>query len=194
MLDVDKIRQDFPMIQHHPELIYFDNAATSLKPQCVIDAVMDFYTEHTSNVHRGDYEIAAENDRLYDGTRNSIAKLIHCEPKEVVYTHNVTQSMNQIVFGLGKGYLKKGDTVLLSKAEHASNLLPWFNLQKERGIIIEYIPTDEEACIHMDAFRKATASRGEGSLSSPGNQCAWFGAADQRDDGSSAPVRRIDDR
>jgi cysteine desulfurase/selenocysteine lyase len=155
MLDVDKIRQDFPMIQHHPELIYFDNAATSLKPQCVIDAVMDFYTEHTSNVHRGDYEIAAENDRLYDGTRNSIAKLIHCEPKEVVYTHNVTQSMNQIVFGLGKEYLKKGDTVLLSKAEHASNLLPWFNLQKERGIIIEYIPTDEEACIHMDAFRKA---------------------------------------
>lgn len=155
MLDVDKIRQDFPMIQHHSDLIYFDNAATSLKPQCVIDAVLDFYTNHTSNVHRGDYEIAAVNDRLYDGTRNSIAKLIHCDPKEVVYTHNVTQSMNQIVFGLSKGYLKKGDTVLLSKAEHASNLLPWYNLQKELGIRIEYIPTDAEACIHMDAFRKA---------------------------------------
>jgi cysteine desulfurase/selenocysteine lyase len=155
MLDVEKIRKDFPMIQNHPELIYFDSAATSLKPQCVIDAVVDFYTNHTCNVHRGDYAIAAMNDRLYDGTRNIIAKFIHCEPQEVVYTYNVTHAMNQIAYGLSKDYLKKGDVVLLDEAEHASNLLPWFRLQKELGIVIEYIPTDKQANIDLEAFKKA---------------------------------------
>jgi cysteine desulfurase/selenocysteine lyase len=155
MLNVEEVRKDFPMIQNHPELVYFDNAATSLKPQCVIDAVMDFYTNHTSNVHRGDYAIAAENDSLYDGTREIIGRFINCDPNEVVYTHNVSQSMNQIAYGLSKGWLKKGDTVLLSMSEHASNLLPWFQLEKDMGIKIEYVPTDKQSNIHVEDFRKA---------------------------------------
>lgn len=154
MLDVDKIRKDFPMIQNNPDLVYLDSAATSLKPQCVIDAVVDFYTKHTSNVHRGDYRVAEINDKLYDGTRNLVAELIHCDKDEVVYTHNVSHSLNQISFGL-KPMLKKGDTVLITYAEHASNVLPWFALQKEIGINIEYIETDEEANITIDTFKKA---------------------------------------
>lgn len=153
MLDVQKIRKDFPMIQNNPDLIYFDSAATSLKPQCVIDAVNDFYTKHTSNVHRGDYAIAALNDKLYDGTRNSVAKLINCDPSEVIYTHNVSQSLNQVVYGL-ENELKQGDTVLITLAEHASNVLPWFYLKEKVGINIEYIPTDAEANIDLDAFQK----------------------------------------
>lgn len=154
MLDVDKIRKDFPMIENNPDLVYLDSAATSLKPQCVIDAVVDFYTKHTSNVHRGDYRVAEINDKLYDGTRNLVAELIHCDKDEVVYTHNVSHSLNQIAFGL-KPMLKKGDTVLITYAEHASNVLPWFALQKEIGINIEYIETDEEANITIDTFKKA---------------------------------------
>lgn len=154
MLDVDKIRKDFPMIQNNPDLVYLDSAATSLKPQCVIDAVVDFYSKHTSNVHRGDYRVAEINDKLYDGTRNLVAELIHCDKDEVVYTHNVSHSLNQIAFGL-KPMLKKGDTVLITYAEHASNVLPWFALQKEIGINIEYIETDEEANITIDTFKKA---------------------------------------
>lgn len=154
MIDVEKIRNDFPMIQNNPDLIYFDSAATSLKPQCVIDAVVDFYTKHTSNVHRGDYAIAAQNDALYDGTRKLVAQLIHCDEKEVIYTHNVSQSLNQVAFGLKK-QLKKDDVVLLTLAEHASNVLPWFQLQEEIGIKIEYIPTDAQANISIDAFEKA---------------------------------------
>ena len=154
MLDVDKIRKDFPMIQNNPDLVYLDSAATSLKPQCVIDAVVDFYTKHTSNVHRGDYRVAEINDKLYNGTRNLVAELIHCDKDEVVYTHNVSHSLNQIAFGL-KPMLKKGDTVLITYAEHASNVLPWFALQKEIGINIEYIETDEEANITIDTFKKA---------------------------------------
>ncbi len=154
MLDIDKIRNDFPMFKNNPDLVYLDSAATSLKPQCVIDAVVDFYTKHTSNVHRGDYDIAAMNDRLYDDTRKSIAKLIHCEPSEVVYTHNVSHSLNQIAFGL-KDQLTKEDTVLLTYAEHASNLLPWFTLQKEIGFQIEYIETDQQANISIESFQKS---------------------------------------
>lgn len=154
MLDVDKIRKDFPMIQNNPDLVYLDSAATSLKPQCVIDAVVDFYAKHTSNVHRGDYRVAEINDKLYDGTRNLVAELIHCDKDEVVYTHNVSHSLNQIAFGL-KPMLKKGDTVLITYAEHASNVLPWFALQKEIGINIEYIETDNEANITIDTFKKA---------------------------------------
>lgn len=154
MLDVDKIRKDFPMIENNPDLVYLDSAATSLKPQCVIDAVVDFYAKHTSNVHRGDYRVAEINDKLYDGTRNLVAELIHCDKNEVVYTHNVSHSLNQIAFGL-KPMLKKGDTVLITYAEHASNVLPWFALQKEIGINIEYIETDNEANITIDTFKKA---------------------------------------
>lgn len=154
MLDVDKIRKDFPMIENNPDLVYLDSAATSLKPQCVIDAVVDFYAKHTSNVHRGDYRVAEINDKLYDGTRNLVAELIHCDKDEVVYTHNVSHSLNQIAFGL-KPILKKGDTVLITYAEHASNVLPWFALRKEIGINIEYIETDNEANITIDTFKKA---------------------------------------
>ncbi len=154
MLDIDKIRNDFPMFNNNPDLVYLDSAATSLKPQCVIDAIVNFYSKHTSNVHRGDYDIAALNDRLYDDTRKSVAKLINCDTNEVVYTHNVSHSLNQIAFGL-KDQLTKEDTVLLTYAEHASNLLPWFYLQKEIGFKIEYIETDKQANISIDSFKKS---------------------------------------
>ncbi len=154
MLDVNKIREDFPMFKNNPDLVYLDSAATSLKPQCVIDAVVDFYTKHTSNVHRGDYDIAALNDKLYDQTRKSVAKLIHCEPNEVIYTHNVSHSLNQVAYGL-KDKLTKDDTVLLTYAEHASNLLPWFALQKEIGFNIAYIETDAQANITIESFKKS---------------------------------------
>lgn len=154
MFDVNEIRKDFPMLVNHPELIYFDNGATSLKPKCVIDAVNDFYMHHTSNVHRGDYAIAAQNDALYDETRKQVAKLINCNSDEVVYTHNVSQSMNQIAYGMGHDFLKAGDTVLISKVEHASNILPWFHLEQEHGIKVRYIPTDDEGNISIEEFEK----------------------------------------
>ena len=154
MFDVNEIRKDFPMLVNHPELIYFDNGATSLKPKCVIDAVNDFYMHHTSNVHRGDYAIAAQNDALYDETRKQVAKLINCNPDEVVYTHNVSQSMNQIAYGMGHDFLKAGDTVLISKVEHASNILPWFHLEQEHGIKVRYISTDDEGNISIEEFEK----------------------------------------
>ncbi len=151
MIDVNKVRADFPILQKHPELVYFDNGATSLKPQCVIDAVSAYYSDHTSNVHRGDYAIAAMNDRLYDGARASFAKLIGAQPKEIVFTHNATASLNQIAYGLAKGFLKPGDVILTTEAEHASDLLPWYRLRKEYGIEIRYLPMDAQANVDLSA-------------------------------------------
>ena len=137
MLDVEKLRQDFPMIRNNPDLIYFDNAATTFKPQPVIDAVTDFYTKTTSNVERGDYPIAAAADSLFNGARVSIAKLINCDPKEVCFNANDTAGMNQIAYGMQHNFLKAGDVILTTEAEHASNLLPWFRMEKESGIKVE---------------------------------------------------------
>ena len=154
MIDVGKIRQDFPMIVNHPELIYFDNGATTDKPKAVIDAICNFYCNFTSNVERGDYETAIKADRAYDNTRKIIARLINCEPREVAFTANITATLNQLAYGLGKGWLKKGDIVLTTLNEHASNLLPWYRLEKEVGIEIQYIPVDNHGVVIMDEYKK----------------------------------------
>jgi cysteine desulfurase/selenocysteine lyase len=153
MYDVEKIRQDFPMITNHPELIYFDNGATTYKPKKVIDAVNSFYTDFTSNVERGDYETAIKADKAYDHTREVIGRLINCDSREVAFFSNITSALNQVVYGLSKLF-KKGDTVLLTQAEHASNLLPWFRLKEEQGINIAYIPLDKQGRIDLSDFEK----------------------------------------
>ncbi|MBR4163388.1 MAG: cysteine desulfurase [Solobacterium sp.] len=155
MFDVNEIRKDFPMIVNRPDLIYFDNGATTYKPQSVIDAIVGFYTGYTSNVERGDYETAAKADKAYDGTRKIIAKLIHAEPEEIAFNANITASLNQIAYGLSRMILKEGDVVLTTEAEHASNLLPWFRLQKDIGIKVEYIPVDRQGVCHIEDVKKA---------------------------------------
>ncbi len=135
-------REDFPMLKQ--DIVYFDNGATSLKPQEMINAIVDYYSNHTANIHRGDYDAAIKTDKLYDEARTIVAEFIHAEsPREVIFTSGMTDSMNRIVFGFMKYQLKKGDEVLISKAEHASNVLPWYVLQKELGIVVKEVPLDE---------------------------------------------------
>lgn len=154
MFDVEKIRQDFAMIRNNPELIYFDNGATTYKPDCVIKAVNDYYSFYNSNVLRGEYTTAVKADQAYNNTRKVISKLINSEINEVSFLGNITACLNQIAFGLSRNYLKKGDKVLLSYGEHASNLLPWYRLQKDIGIEIDYIPLDIQGNIDIEQFEK----------------------------------------
>ncbi|MBQ6405117.1 MAG: cysteine desulfurase [Bacilli bacterium] len=135
-------REDFPML--NDSIIYFDNGATTLKPRQVIDAVNKYYLDHTSNIHRGDYDAAVTTNNAYDAVRDIVAKFVHCKSREVIYTSGATMSINLVVFGYMKKYLKKGDVVLLNKAEHASNVLPWMKLQEEIGFEIQYIPLSED--------------------------------------------------
>ncbi|MBR2533371.1 MAG: cysteine desulfurase [Erysipelotrichaceae bacterium] len=153
MFDVNEIRKDFPMITNHPDMVYFDNSATTYKPKRVLDAMMEYYTSYNSNIERGDYDTAVRADKAYDHAREAVAGLANCETKEVAFLANVTAALNQVAYGLAKDHLKEGDTVLLSEAEHASNLLPWFYLSRQKGFRIRYIPLDKQANVDLEAFK-----------------------------------------
>ena len=142
-------REDFLLL--NKGIIYFDNAATTLKPKVLADTISDYYNNYSSNVHRGDYDISLKVDRAYLNSRELVRKFINAkELNQIVFTNNATDSLNKIVFGYFKDYLNVGDTVLLTKAEHASNVLPWFELKKEKNINIDYIPLNEDLTITLD--------------------------------------------
>lgn len=132
-------REDFPMLKK--DYIYFDNGATTFKPKCVIDEVSNYYLNLSVNAHRGDYDLSRETDELYENTRDIVKEFINAEKREeVIFTKGTTESMNMIIFGFMENYLKPGDEVLITKTEHASNVLPWFTLENKIGIKVNYIP------------------------------------------------------
>ena len=137
-------REDFPILNNNNNLVYFDNGATTLKPKCVIDSIVDYNSKYTSNAHRGDYKNSLTVDNLYEGTRKKVMQFINAkEVSEIVFTSGTTDSLNRIVFGYFKNILHKDDEVLITLSEHASNVLPWFVLQEELGIKVKYIPLNE---------------------------------------------------
>lgn len=146
-------RDDFKILKE--DFIFFDNCATTLKPNIVVDETVKYYTEYTSNAHRGDYDNSIKVDTLYEETRTKVRKLINAESdSEIVFTSGATESLNLVVFGFMKYNLKKGDEVLLTKAEHASNVLPWLELANEKGIKIKYIPLDKDHKLDYDELVK----------------------------------------
>ena len=153
MFDNAKIRMDFPMLVNNPDLVYLDSGATSLKPQCVIDTLLRFYTHTTSNVHRGDYPISIKVSQDYDNVRKTVAHFINAKSgKEIVFTSGATQALNWIAWGYGKQHLSNDDVILTTYMEHASNILPWFNVAKETGAKIKYIPVDDQGRVDFDAY------------------------------------------
>ena len=150
-------REDFPMLDS--DIIYFDNGATTLKPKVVVDKMNKYYLEHTSNIHRGDYDAAIKTNEEYDNVRNIVSEFINCEKNEVIYTKGTTESLNMVVFGYMKKHLKKDDEVLLNKAEHASNVLPWIKLQEEIGFKIKYIPLDKDYTLTLDNIKSSVSDK-----------------------------------
>ena len=141
-------RYDFPMLRK--DIIYLDNGATTFKPDVVIDAITDYYKNYSANAHRGDYTISYKVDVNYENARKKVADFINADFDETIFTSGSTESLNMIVNGFFKNLLEPGDEVLLTKSEHASNVLPWFKLAKENGIIINYIDLDENLHVTME--------------------------------------------
>lgn len=150
-------REDFPML--NSDIVYFDNGATTLKPKCVTDSIVKYMTEHTSNIHRGDYAAAVTTNKLYDDTRNVVARFVNCDAREVVFTSGTTMSINQVVFGFMKYHLNKDDEILLTHSEHASNILPWIRLSEEIGVKIKYIELDSNYELTLDNVVKAITDK-----------------------------------
>ena len=161
-MDILKIRKDFPMLRgikmQGKDLIYFDNAATSLKPQCVIDAISDYYSNYNANSHRGDYDIAHRVDVEVEETRKLVSEFINAEHNEIVFVSNTSMGLNMVAYGL-LNEINEGDEILISEAEHASNVLPWFKLSELKKAQIKYIPLDEKGRITLDNLKKSLTSK-----------------------------------
>lgn len=159
MIDVKKIRNDFPMYRNGVEmqgkpLVWLDNASTTFKPDCVINAITDYYSKETSNSHRGDYDLCYNMDQKVLACRKTVATFIGSETEEVVFTSGTTMSINLVAFGYGAKYLKKGDEILLTEAEHASNVLPWFKVAEMTGATVKMIPLNKEGRLTPENLRK----------------------------------------
>lgn len=154
MCKIEEIRKDFPLLVKHPEVVYLDTAATSLKPQCVIDAITEYYTDYSANPHAEDYEMARVASEKFEEARAKIAKFINAEPKEVCFTSGDTAGLNTVAFAIAET-LSEGDEVLLTIAEHASNVLPWFKVKDIKKINIGYIELNEDGKVTLEAVEKA---------------------------------------
>lgn len=151
-------REDFPLISD--KLIYFDSAATMLKPNSVIEKIIEYYKEYSVNTHRGDYDIAYRANTEYENVREKVKKFINAnEKKEIIFTSGSTTSLNMISEGYFKQTLIKGDEIIISKSEHASNVLPWFKIAKNNGCVIKYVPLDENYHITLDNLKKTITDK-----------------------------------
>ncbi len=151
-------REDFILL--NSDIIYFDNAATTLKPYILSQTISDYYNNYSANKGRGVYDLANKVDNAFEQTRESVKRFINAKDKsQISFTNNATDSINKIVLGYFKNKLKKDDEVLITVSEHASLVLPWFNLAKEIGIKVKYIPLDEEHKVIISNVEKSITDK-----------------------------------
>ena len=151
-----KGKNDFPMLEK--SIVYFDNGATTLKPNRVIDKIVEYYSDYSANSHRGDYDISFKVDDEIDYTRDMVKMFINAKSKnEIIFTKNTTDSLNTIVFGFFLNYLNDNDEVILSSSEHASNILPWMILSLKKNIKIKFVDSKNGKLFIEDIENKITS-------------------------------------
>jgi len=154
--DVARVRADFPILRRSVRgrpLVYLDNAATTQKPQVVIDALTRYYTEINANVHRGVHELSEVASEAYEGARLKIASFINApDGRSIVFTRNATESINLVAHAFGRSRVGAGDEVLISAMEHHSNIVPWQLLCEERGARLRVAPINDRGELLLDQF------------------------------------------
>ncbi len=155
---IAKIRQDFPNLHvkvHGKPLVYLDNAATTFKPQCVIDTIERHYKTGTSNIHRGVHYLSEQATREFENTREKIKKFINAaQAHEIIFTRGTTESINLVASSYGRTFLKAGDEILISEMEHHSNIVPWQMLCETNGCILKVAPINNKGELIWDEFIK----------------------------------------
>jgi len=155
--DVLYLRSQFPVLNQEingKKLIYFDNAATTQKPERVINAISAYYSEYNANIHRGLHSLAERATAAYENTRLTIKEFIHAdEVEEVIFTSGTTESINLVSNAFGRKFLDPGDEVIISELEHHSNIVPWQMICQERGAKLKAIPIDGKGDLNIDAFK-----------------------------------------
>jgi len=161
--DVQEIRKQFPILSRELKgkpLVYFDNAATSQKPQIVIDALTHYYSHYNANIHRGIHTLAEEATAAYEATRVTVQHFIHASStKEIIFTRGTTEGINLVAYSWGRANIKEGDEIIISTLEHHSNIVPWQMLAKETGAIIKVVPINEQGEFNFPAFEQLLSKR-----------------------------------
>ncbi len=157
-LDIDAIRRQFPILNREVEgktLVYFDNAATSQKPQSVIDALVNYYTHYNANVHRGNHTLADEATRAMERSRDAAREFINAEAREqIIFTRGTTEGINLVASTWGRQNVKAGDEIIVSNIEHHSNIVPWQILIEEKGAVLKVIPVNEKGELIIEEYKK----------------------------------------
>ncbi len=164
MYDVEKIRQDFPILtkkiyDRHP-LVYLDNAATTQKPRIVVDAMSDEYFNANANVHRGVHFLSQQATDLHEQSRETVRRFINAaSTSEIVFTRGTTESINLVASCFGEAHMKEGDEVIISEMEHHSNIVSWQLLRERKGIVIRVIPMTDDGHLRLDEYEKLLNGR-----------------------------------
>ena len=158
--EIEKIRAEFPILRGNPKLVYLDGAATSQKPQCVIDAVCRFYSEENANIHRGLYHLSQTATQAFELARERVAKFINArEPRECVFTHGATEAINLIAATWGYENLREGDEILLTEMEHHADIVPWQLAAKRTGAKIVVAPIFDDGSLDVEALKQKISPR-----------------------------------
>ena len=162
-LNIEEIRKDFPILHRQVNgkpLIYFDNGATSQKPQQVIDVINRYYQHENSNIHRGIHTLSQEATDAYEKARTTVQQFINAQHNhEVIFTSGTTGSINLVASSFGKKYIHAGDEIIISTMEHHSNIVPWQMLCEEKGAVLKIIPISDKGELLMDEFKKLLSSK-----------------------------------
>lgn len=160
---VDEIRKDFPILTREvygKPLVYLDNAATTQKPRCVIDAISDEYCSVNANVHRGVHFLSQQATQLHEDAREGVRNFINARSTaEIVFTRGTTESLNLVASSFGEAFLKEGDEVIVSEMEHHSNIVPWQLLRDKKGIVLKVIPIDDCGHLKLEALEALLTPR-----------------------------------
>jgi cysteine desulfurase / selenocysteine lyase len=163
MRDIAEIRADFPILNrkvYDKPLVYFDNGATTQKPQCVIDAVDEVYKSYNGNIHRGVHYLSDMSSEVYENSREKVRSFINAEKREeIIFTSGTTGSINGIAFSFGERYIKPGDEIILSRLEHHANIVPWQMMCARKGAVLNVIPINDKGEIILEEYYKLLSSR-----------------------------------
>jgi len=161
--DVEKIREDFPVLKqkiHGKPLVYLDNAATSQKPQSVIDAIVKFYTVDCANIHRGVHELSQRSTAAYEETRAKAKRFLNARHKsEIIFVRGTTEGINLVAHSWGRGNIREGDEIVIAGLEHHSNIVPWQMLCEAKGAKLRVIPIDESGELILEEYEKLLGPR-----------------------------------
>ena len=160
---IDSIRKDFPILGkkiNNNDIVYFDNAATTQKPNAVINAISDYYKNYNANIHRGVHSLAEKATTEFENTRKSVKEFINAKSeREIIFTRGATEGINLVSTSFGKEYFNEGDEIIISEMEHHSNIIPWQMISKEKGLLLKTINVKENGEIDLEDFNNLISTK-----------------------------------